>query len=81
MVYAYSHAIFQSHSTTYSSSGSTYDIVISTGNGAKKRAPAAFPWVTQWDEDEGKGTSCASSTIKEEHNATVQQVHWKIGKP
>ena len=34
-------------------SGSKYDIMITTGNGAKKETKA-FPWVTQWDEDEGQ---------------------------
>lgn len=61
------------------SSGSKYDIKISSGNGAKKIHPPAFPWITQWDEDEGKDKSCASSMINETHNDTVQHIHWDIG--
>ena len=54
------------------SSGSKYDIKIERGKGAK------FPWVTQWDEDEGLNRSCATSTITESHNSTVQHVLWDI---
>jgi hypothetical protein len=55
------------------SSGSAYDVRIERPAGH-----ASFPWVTQWDEDEGAGKSCASSAIKESHNDTVQRVQWDI---
>ena len=57
------------------SSGSTYHVSVS------RPASAPWPWVSQWDEDEGVGTSCASSHISETHNATTQLVQWDIGKP
>ena len=56
------------------SSGSSYDIKIEQG----KQGKPAFPWVTQWDEDEGAGRTCAQSAIDEFHTATTQHVRWKI---
>lgn len=56
-------------------SGSKYDIQIT------RPAGASFKWVEQWDEDEGANKSCASNTIKESHNATVQNVLWDISMP
>jgi len=53
------------------SSGSQYDIYID-------RKQNQFDWVTQWDEDEGAGTSCAESRITQKHNATMQHVKWDI---
>ena len=57
------------------SGGSHYSLTIS------RPAAATFPWVSQWDEDEGAGTSCASSKISETHNATTQVVSWDISVP
>ena len=57
------------------SSGSRYDIKIT------KPSADAFQWVPQWDEDEGANRSCASNTISEKHNATVQHVIWDIAVP
>jgi len=57
------------------SSGAEYDIQV------VKPSAAAFPWMAQWDEDEGKGRTCASSKISESHNDTVQHVLWDIGMP
>ena len=54
--------------------GSNYVIKIDRGDKG-----LTFPWVTQWDEDEGKGTTCASSKITESHNDTVQLINWEIG--
>ena len=56
----------------FPSSGSKYVMTIQKG------ARQEYPWVAQWDEDEGAASSCASSHIKEEHNATTQQVFWDI---
>eukprot|EP00040_Diaphanoeca_grandis_P026486 m.148436 g.148436 ORF g.148436 m.148436 type:complete len:325 (-) comp30596_c0_seq1:406-1380(-) len=56
-------------------SGSTYNIQITRGEETQ------FPWVKQWDEDEGLGKSCATSTIAESHNGTAQNVLWKISSP
>ena len=58
------------------SSGSTYDIKIEQGKPGNTKP--VFPWVTKWDEDEGAGTSCATNTISENHNATTQHVVWDI---
>jgi hypothetical protein len=38
-------------------------------------------WVSKWDEDEGANKSCASNTISESHNSTVQHVIWDIALP
>ena len=56
-------------------SGATYDIEIT------QPTAGSYPWVTQWDEDEGSAKKCPASTIKESHNATVQHVHWDIYFP
>ena len=48
---------------------------------AKEGSAGAFPWVERWDEDEGAGKTCASNTIRESHNATVQHVLWDIAMP
>ena len=58
------------------SSGSRYDIKIEQGKPGTTKS--VFPWVTQWDEDEGAGKSCATNTISETHNATTQHVVWDI---
>eukprot|EP00326_Haptolina_ericina_P001148 CAMPEP_0181222232 /NCGR_PEP_ID=MMETSP1096-20121128/29850_1 /TAXON_ID=156174 ORGANISM="Chrysochromulina ericina, Strain CCMP281" /NCGR_SAMPLE_ID=MMETSP1096 /ASSEMBLY_ACC=CAM_ASM_000453 /LENGTH=91 /DNA_ID=CAMNT_0023314967 /DNA_START=9 /DNA_END=284 /DNA_ORIENTATION=- len=57
------------------SSGSQYKLAIT------RQAAASFPWVTQWDEDEGANKSCARSAIHESHNATTQIVTWDISVP
>jgi len=54
------------------SNGSHYDVMIT------RPASDAFPWVQKWDEDEGKGKTCAKSNIREFHNDTVQHVLWDI---
>merc|ERR1719473_2460990 len=54
------------------SSGAKYVLKVEQGK------PAAFPWVTKWDEDEGKGTACAASSIQESHNDTTQLIDWDI---
>jgi hypothetical protein len=54
------------------SSGSSHDIQIVKGAGAK------YPFVEKWDEDEGLNRSCATSIIRESHNASVQHVRWDI---
>jgi hypothetical protein len=46
-----------------------------------KPASAEWPWLPGWGEDEGAGTTCATSKITERHNATAQEVHWEIGVP
>ena len=57
------------------SSGSKYAVHVT-------RAPSAtFPWVEQWDEDEGANQSCAESAIAETHNQTVQTISWNISVP
>ena len=57
------------------SGGSRYKVEVT-------RPPTAtFPWVTRWDEDEGAGSSCASSHIRESHNTTRQLITWDIGVP
>ena len=56
-------------------SGSSYDITVT------RPSAGAFPWVERWDEDEGAGKTCASNTIRESHNATVQHVLWDIAMP
>lgn len=57
------------------SSGSRYRVAV-TRNGS-----SSWPWVGRWDEDEGANKTCATSTIREEHNATTQLVAWDIGVP
>jgi len=54
--------------------GSHYTLNIDRGS-----AKNAYPWVTQWDEDEGKNQSCASCTISESHTDNTQTIHWDIG--
>ena len=56
-------------------SGSSYNIQIT------QPTAGSYPWVTQWDEDEGSQKKCPASTIKESHNATVQNVVWDIYFP
>jgi len=57
------------------SSGSTYELNVTRG------AKQTYPWVSQWDEDEGFNKSCASSTATESHTDAVQHVRWDIGVP
>ena len=53
--------------------GSRYTLRVERGE------KQVYPWVTKWDQDEGVGTSCASSSnIAESHNDTVQSVQWEI---
>ena len=59
----------------FPSSGARYEINVTRGAGA------TWPWVEKWDEDEGKGKSCATSQIAERHTETVQTVEWAIGVP
>ena len=59
----------------FPSSGSTYHINVTRGHDSK------WKWVEQWDEDEGKGKTCATSKISESHTDTVQTVEWEIGLP
>ena len=54
-------------------SGARYDVRIAAPAKAE-----AFPWVSQWDEDEGKGKTCATSTIHETHDVRTQHVLWNI---
>ena len=53
------------------SSGAEYEIVITRGE------KQTYPWVAQWDQDEGAG-SCFHSNISESHTQTVQTVNWGI---
>jgi len=59
-------------------SGSQYVITVEQSKHKNKKP---FPWVSQWDEDEGAGKSCANSSIIESHNASVQHVTWDISVP
>lgn len=59
----------------FPSSGSDYNLLVT------KPAGAEWAWLPGWGEDEGVGTTCATSTITESHNATAQKVHWQIGIP
>ena len=59
------------------SSGSQYNISITREPG-KRPHRGPFPWVTRWDEDEGAGSSCASSTIKVENTSEAQSVLWDV---
>ena len=58
------------------SSGLMYDIKIEQGKPGTTKS--VFPWVTQWDKDEGAGKLCTTNTISETHNATTQHVVWDI---
>eukprot|EP00039_Didymoeca_costata_P013955 m.218978 g.218978 ORF g.218978 m.218978 type:complete len:323 (-) comp15910_c0_seq1:51-1019(-) len=55
--------------------GSQYNIYVERPETLK------FPWVSQWDEDEGGQKPCPASTITENHNDTVQHVSWSIWYP
>jgi hypothetical protein len=59
----------------FPSSGSDYNLLVT------KPASAKWPWLPGWGEDEGSGTTCATSKITEAQNATAQHVHWEIGIP
>jgi hypothetical protein len=52
-------------------SGAEYDLLITRG------AKQDYPWVPQWDQDEG-GASCFHSNISEAHTQRSQTVHWEI---
>jgi hypothetical protein len=56
------------------SSGAEYNVLITRGEKQN------YPWVTQWDQDEGAG-SCFTSNISETHTARAQTVHWGIVQP
>jgi hypothetical protein len=53
-------------------SGATYTTLVERG------ARQAYPWVTQWDTDEGAGKTCFASSIGEAHSATAQTLRWNI---
>lgn len=53
------------------SSGTLYDIRIRRG------AQQTYPWVTQWDRDEGN-SSCFADAIAETHTDEEQHVYWTI---
>jgi hypothetical protein len=53
----------------------SYDITIGRGPGQ------LFPWVGQWDEDEGANRTCFVSSIAEANNAQQQHVYWNISMP
>jgi hypothetical protein len=53
------------------STGTLYDMKVSQGAGQ------SYPFVEQWDRDEG-ATSCFADTIAETHTAAVQHVFWEI---
>jgi hypothetical protein len=57
------------------SSGATYELNVTRG------AKQSYPWVSQWDEDEGFNKSCASSKATESHSDTAQRVRWDIDVP
>ena len=61
------------HSTPFAHSLRRYEITID------EPGMQGFPWVHQWDEDEGANHTCATSKISEVHNTTSQTVTWKIG--
>ena len=54
------------------SSGATYATLIERG------ARQTYPWVTQWDTDEGKNKTCFGSSIEEKHTDGVQSLGWNI---
>ncbi len=49
-----------------------YDIKIARGAGQ------TFPWVQQWDRDEGANTTCFADAIAEVHSQHEQHVYWTI---
>ena len=53
------------------SSGANYETTIERG------PKQTYPWVTQWDQDEGAGT-CFASAISEKHTDLVQSLTWNI---
>ena len=53
------------------SSGAGYNVTIARG------ARQTYPWVTQWDRDEGNST-CFGSNITEEHTLREQRLRWDI---
>ena len=57
------------------SSGAAYDVAITRGAGQ------TYPWVRQWDEDEGAHSTCFSSTIAERDTPREQHVAWRIDLP
>ena len=59
----------------FPSSGSDYNLLVT------KPASATWSWQPGWAEDEGAGTTCATSKITQTHNKTAQKVHWSIGIP
>jgi hypothetical protein len=53
------------------SSGTLYDMTFTQGAGQ------SYPFVSQWDRDEG-ATSCFADSIAEAHTAREQNVFWAI---
>ena len=56
----------------FPSTGSRYHLQI------EKPSRDAYRWIDRWDQDEGGPTSCARSTIHENHGATTQEVVWNV---
>lgn len=57
------------------SSGAHYDVTISRGAGQH------YPWVRQWDEDEGAKSTCFASSISEHDTPREQYLTWDITLP
>ena len=54
------------------SSGTNYHVDI-------RRGPKqTYPWISQWDEDEGGNRTCFGSNITESHSAIMQTLLWNI---
>lgn len=56
----------------FPSTGSQYHLHIT------KNTSQNFPWIEQWDQDEGDQSSCARSIVRESHEENVQDVYWNV---
>ena len=54
------------------SSGSTYEITV------VQPRPDTFPFLAEWEQDEGGVGGCPSSTVTEQHDESAQHIEWNI---